>query len=159
MTPALRRQCEGKTSINTRKNKVYLSILGSSYKGHRKAFTFARYMAIHQAAHNKLEDCNEPIPETKEVSDFIAGISDAGLEAGITCALSDDRYSDNFEATQQFLGTLVANQAVHRQGKRGGNEDRKVASSSSGGAKGGGKVKKNKKKIEAHFYSNAEWSK
>ncbi len=156
---AWRRQCEGKTSINMRKNKAYLSISGSSYKGHRKAFTFAQYLTIHQAAHNELEDCDEPMPETRKVSDFIAGISDAGLEAGITCVLSDDRYSDDFEATQQFLGTLVANQAIHRQGKRGGNEDRKVASSSSGGAKGGGKSKKNKRKIEARFYSNAEWSK
>ena len=133
---ALRRQCEGKTSIKTRKNKAYLSISGSSYKGHRKAFTFAQYVAIHQAAHNELEDCNEPMPETKKVSDFIAGISDASLESGITCILSEDRYSDNFEATLQFLGTLVANQAVHRQGKRGGNEDRKVAATSGGGNKG-----------------------
>jgi hypothetical protein len=41
---ALRRQCEGKTSIKTRKNKAYLSISGSSYKGHRKTFTFAQYV-------------------------------------------------------------------------------------------------------------------
>jgi hypothetical protein len=116
-------------------------------------------VAIHQAAHNELEDCNKPMPEMKMVSDFIAGISDAGLEVGITCVLSNDCYSDNFEATQQFLGTFVAHQAVHRQGKRGGNEDCKVALSSSGGAKGGGKGEKNKKKIEACFYSNAKWSK
>jgi hypothetical protein len=71
---ALRRQCEGKTSANTRKNKAYLSISSSSYKGHRKAFSFAQYVAFHQAAHNELEDCGEPLPETKKVSEFIAGI-------------------------------------------------------------------------------------
>ena len=161
---ALRRQCEGKTSIQTRKSKAYLSISTSGYKGHRKAFTFAQYVAIHQAAHNELEDCNEAMPETKKVSDFIAGISDPTLDAGITCILSEDRYSGNFEATQQFLGTLVANQAVHRQGKRGASEDRKVAATSSavGATKGTGKGSKGKggkQKIENRYYPKAEWFK
>ncbi len=88
---ALRRQCKGKTSIKTRKNKAYLRISGLSYKGHRKALTFAQYVAIHQAAHNELEDCNEPMPETKKVSDFIAGISDASLDAGIICVTIQQR--------------------------------------------------------------------
>jgi hypothetical protein len=132
----LRRQCEGKTSIKTRKNKAYASISNLRYKGIRKQFTFAQYVAIHQAAHNELEDCNEAIPETKKVSNFLAGISDSSLESGITCVLSEDRYSDSFEATQQFLGTLVANQLVHRQGKRGGDEDRNVSSAEAGGGAG-----------------------
>ena len=154
---ALRRQCEGKTSINTRKNKAYLSISNSSYKGHRKAFSFAQYVAIHQSAHNELEDCNEEMPETKKVSDFIAGIHDPSLDAGITCVLSDEKYSADFEATQQFLGTLVANQTVHRQGKRGSTDDRKVAAAST---EGKGKTKsKSKKKIENRYYPKAEWFK
>jgi hypothetical protein len=158
---ALRRQCEGKTSIKTRKNKAYASIAGSRYKGVRKQFTFSQYVAIHQAAHNELEDCNEPMPETKKVSDFLAGISDSALDSGVTCILSDEKYSDDFEATQQFLGTLVANQIVHRQSKRGGDDERNASSaevSSKGGKKGNGKGK-TKKKIEARFYDNEEWSK
>ena len=158
---ALRRQCEGKTSIKTRKNKAYTSIAGSRYKGVRKQFTFAQYFAIHQAAHNELEDCGEPMPETKKVSDFLAGISDSSLDAGVTCVLSEDRYSEDFEATQQFLGTLVANQIVHRQGKRGSDEDRNasgVEAGDKGGKKSAGKGK-TKKKIEARFYDNDEWSK
>jgi hypothetical protein len=154
---ALRRQCEGKTSINTRKNKAYLSISSSSYKGHRKTYTFAQYVAIHQAAHNELEDCNEPMPETKKVSDFIRGISDPSLEAGVTCVLSDDKYSSDFEATQQFLGTLVANQAVHRQAKRVTNEDRKVSlTNSAAGTKGSNKKQKPQPRIGNRYYSNAE---
>jgi hypothetical protein len=157
---ALRRQCEGKTSIKTRKNKAYASISGSRYKGVRKQFTFSQYVTIHQAAHNELEDCGEPMPETKKVSDFLAGISDSALESGITCVLSDDRYSDDFEATQQFLGTLVANQIVHRQG--GGGEDERNASSLEASGKGGKKVAEKtglRKKIEARFYDSEEWSK
>jgi hypothetical protein len=82
---ARRRQGEGKTSIKTRKNEAYANIAGSRYKGIRKQFTFfQQYVAIHQAAHNELQDCNEPMPETKKVSDFLAGISDSSLETGVT---------------------------------------------------------------------------
>ena len=157
---ALRRQCEGKTSIKTRKNKAYGSIGSAVYKGIRKQFTFAQYVSIHQAAHNELEDCGEPIPETKKVSDFLAGISDSSLEPGITCVLSEDRYSDSFEATQQFLGTLVANQMIHRQGKRGTGDDRNVSMSEAGDKKNAGKgSNKAKKKLEARFYAREEWNK
>ncbi len=80
------RQCEGETSIKTRKNQDYASIAGSRYRGIRKQFTFSQYvLAIHQAAHNELEDGNEPIPETKKGSDFLAVISASTLESGITC--------------------------------------------------------------------------
>jgi hypothetical protein len=70
---ALRRQCEGMTSVKTRKNKAYASIANAVYRGIRKNFTFTQYVAIHQASHNELEDCNEAIPESKKVSDFLAG--------------------------------------------------------------------------------------
>lgn len=154
---ALKRQCEGKTSVKTRKNAAYLSIRQSNYRGARKAFTFAQYVAIHQNAHNELEDCGEAMPESKKVSDFIDGITDQSLSAGITCVMSEERYSDSFEATQQFLGTLVANQAVHNRGKRG--DDRNVSSAKGGKSGGGNKSKKGKsgKKLEARFYPRDEW--
>jgi hypothetical protein len=154
---ALKRQCEGKTSVKTRKNAAYLSIRQSNYRGARKAFTFAQYVAIHQNAHNELEDCGEAMPESKKVSDFIDGITDPSLSAGITCVMSEERYSDSFEATQQFLGTLVANQAVHNRGKRG--DDRNVSSAKGGKSGGGNKSKKGKsgKKLEARFYPRDKW--
>jgi hypothetical protein len=152
---SLRQQCEGKILVKTCKNKAYMSIASSNYRGIRKQFTFAQYVAIHQAAHNELEDCNEPIPETKKVSDFLSGISDSSLEAGITCVLSEDRYQDSFEATQQFLGTLVANQMIHRQAKRGGGDERNESSTES---RGNAHAKsKGKKKIEARSYPAEEW--
>jgi hypothetical protein len=156
---ALRRQCEGKTSVKTRKNKAYASIAGAVYRGIRKNFTFAQYVAIHQTGHNKLAACNEPIPEIKKVSDFFAGINDSSLEARITCVLSDDRYSDSFESTQQFLGTLVANQMIHRQGRKGTSDDSNVSSTEGGGNRSikGGKATK-KKRVAACFYSNKAWN-
>jgi hypothetical protein len=154
---ALKRQCEGKTSIKTRKNAAYVSIRQSNYREARKAFTFAQYVAIHQNAHNELEDCGEAMPESKKVADFIDGITDPSLAAGITCVMSEERYSDSFEATQQFLGTLVANQAVHNRGKRG--DDRNVSSTKGARSGGGNKSKKGKsgKKLEARFYPREEW--
>ena len=125
----------------------------SVYCGVRKQFTFAQYVALHQAAHNELDDCSEPIPETKTVSDSLAGISDSSLEAGITCVFSEDRYQD-FEETQQFLGTLVANEMAHCQSKSGDGDDQNVSSTDGGGkpaAKGKGK------KIAAKYYSLDEW--
>jgi hypothetical protein len=97
------------------------------------------------------------MPESKKVSDFIDGITDPSLSAGITCILSEEKYSDSFEATQQFLGTLVANQAVHNKGKRG--DDRNVSSTKGTKSGGGNKAKKGKsgKKLEARFYPRDEW--
>ena len=127
----------------------------STGKCQQKQFTFAKYLATHQTAHNELGDCNEPIPETKKVSDFLAGIADSSLEAGITCVLSEERYQDSFEATQPFLGTLVANQMIHHQAERGGGDERNV-SSAEGGGKAETKSSKGNKKLEARFYSADE---
>ena len=136
---ALRRQeCEGKTSIKTRKNKAYTSIANANYRGIRKQFTFAQYIAIHQTAHNELDDCNKPIPPSKKVQDFIAGINDPSVDAGITIVLGDDKYAEDFEATQQFLGTLVANQMIHRQAKCGSGDERNVSSTNGKHSTGGG---------------------
>ncbi len=111
------------------------------------------YVAIHLNAHDELEDSGEAMPESKKVSDFTDGITDQSLLAGSICVMSDERYSDSFEATQQFLGTLVANQAVHNRGKRG-EDDRNVSSAKGGKSGGGNKSKKRKtgKKLEARFY-------
>ena len=65
-------------------------------------------------------------------------ITDPSLSAGISCVMSEERYSDSFEATQQFLGTLVANQAVHNRGKQG--DDRNVSSAKGGKSSGGEQV-------------------
>ena len=61
--------------------------------------------------HNKLEDCNEAVPETKKVADFLAGISCPLLQMGLNIVMSDPMKLSNFDVTQQFLGTLVAYQA------------------------------------------------
>ena len=66
------------------------------------------------------------------------------MAAGITCVMSEEMYSISFEATQQFLGTLVANQAVHKNKGKRGNHDRNVSSTKVAKLGGGNKSKKGK---------------
>jgi hypothetical protein len=110
---ALHQQCEGGSSLLTCKNQAYASLKGAAYHGPRKAYAYQQYVALHQDAHIELEDCNEAVPETKEVSDFLAGISCPLLQMELNIAMSDPLKLSNFDVTQQFLGTLVANQANH----------------------------------------------
>ena len=72
---ALRQQCEGGSSLLTRKNQAYASLKGAVYRGPHKAYTYQQYVSLHQDAHNELEDCNEVVSETKKGADFLAGIS------------------------------------------------------------------------------------
>ena len=77
------------------------------------ANTYQQYVSLHQDAHNELEDCNEAVPETKKVADFLAEISCPLLQMGLNIVMSDPWKLSNFDVTQQFLGTLVAYQANH----------------------------------------------
>ena len=121
---ALCQQCEGGSSLLTCKNQAYASLKGAAYHGPCKAYTYQQYVALHQDAHNELEDCNEAVPETKKVADFLAGISCPLLQMGLNIVMSDPLKLSNFDVTQQFLGTLVANQANHNRIK---NDERGIS--------------------------------
>jgi hypothetical protein len=110
---ALYQQYEGGSSLLTCKNQAYARLKGAAYCGPCKAYTYQQYVALHQDAHNELEDCNEAVPETKKAADFLAGISCPLLHIGLIIVMSDPLKLSNFDVTQQFLGTLVANQANH----------------------------------------------
>jgi hypothetical protein len=72
----LRWQCEGTLAVQSRKAAAYAKIATARYNGQRRTFTFDNYVEIHQGARNTLLDLNEPVPETKKVTDFLAGITD-----------------------------------------------------------------------------------
>jgi hypothetical protein len=112
---ALFQQCEGGSYLHTCKN-AYLQesslckLERSSLLWTHKAYTYQQYVALHQHAHNELEDCNEAVPETKKVADFLAWKNCPLLQMGLNIVMSDPMRLSNFDATQQVLGTLVANQ-------------------------------------------------
>jgi hypothetical protein len=78
-------------------------------------------------AHHELYDCKEEVKESKKVDDFLKGIQDPTLQVGKTVVLSDPAKLEDFEATQQYLSTLVANMSNQSQ------SERHVSSASRGG--------------------------
>ena len=86
---ALRQQCEGGSSLLTSKNQAYASLKGAAYHEPCKAHTYQQYVPLHQDAHYELEDCNEAVPETKKVADFLAGISCPLLQMGLIILNTD----------------------------------------------------------------------
>ncbi len=74
---ALKAQAEGTSAKLTRKQAAYASIASSAYLGPCKGFSFANYVTLHQTAHNnELMDLDEPVSESKKVTDFLKGIRD-----------------------------------------------------------------------------------
>ena len=71
-------------------------IASSAYHGPQKGFTFSNYVTLHQAAHNELLDLDEPVAETKKVSDFLKGIRDPTLVTAKSVVLGDPAKLDDF---------------------------------------------------------------
>lgn len=147
---ALIRQNEGENSTLIRKQKAYSALNALSFEGTRKQWTFANFITAHQKQHNILEDCGEPVPETKKVTDFLAQIRDPTLEASIKVVLGDRTKLNSFELCQQYLSTCQASATVHNRNKRG----RQVAGIAT---EGGGSKKK--PKLEAKNYPKHIWYK
>jgi hypothetical protein len=79
---ALKTQAEGISAQLTRKQAAYAKLASAAYNGPRKGYDFSSFVAMHQDAHNELLDLDEPVPESKKVTDFLKGICDLLLAAG-----------------------------------------------------------------------------
>jgi len=106
---ALHCQCEGTSAIQSRKASAYAKISAAHYNGQHKTFTFDNYVEAHQSAHNTLADLGEAVPETKKVTDFLAGITDSRLSGAKDLVLGDAQKLQDFEACQQYFKTIVYN--------------------------------------------------
>jgi hypothetical protein len=115
---ALKTQAEGTSAKITRKNQAYASIASSAYHGPRKGFTFSNYVTLHQAAHNELLDLDEPVAESKKVSDFLKGIRDPTLVTAKSVVLGDAAKLDDFEECQQYFSTIVSNLSNQAKAER-----------------------------------------
>jgi hypothetical protein len=98
----LKAQAEGDFADTAKKNTAYSLIEKAHFSGKGK-FTLASYTAIHQSAHNKLEQCKEPVPETKKVTDYLLGITAPALITAKEITHSRNDLSTNFAACQQFM--------------------------------------------------------
>jgi hypothetical protein len=115
---ALKMQTEGTSAKLTRKQTAYASIASSAYLGPRKGFTFASNVTLHQAAHDELMDLDEPVSESKKVTDFLKGIRDPVLNTGKSIVLGDPGKLGNFEECQQYLSTIVQHMAAQSKSER-----------------------------------------
>ena len=63
----------------------------------------------HQQAHNELLFLEEPVAETKKVTDFLGGICDPKLETAIQSCMGDELKLTHFQLCQQYFKTIVEN--------------------------------------------------
>jgi hypothetical protein len=73
---------------------------------------------VHQGAHNTLLDLNEPVPETKKVTNFLASITDPRLSNAKDLILGDAQRLQDFESCQQYLKTLIYNKTTQEKHER-----------------------------------------
>jgi hypothetical protein len=123
----------------------------SSYRGPRRGYSFANYVSLHQEAHNELLDLDEPVPETKKVTDFLKGIQDPALAVGKSIVLGDPLKMSDFEECQQYLGTLIQNTGVQAK------LERNVSSTHTNGGGGGSGGSSLVDKVKGGTYSDAQW--
>ena len=72
-------------------------------------YTLLQYTSKMVRSHNELADLQEPMSETKKVSDFMKGIKNPKLSVGKTVVDGDNHKITDFEACQQYFATLVVN--------------------------------------------------
>jgi hypothetical protein len=138
---ALKTQCEGTASKNTRKNKAYASIANAAYSGQRRQYKFQDYRnAHHQTAHNEILDCNptEAVPESKKVANLLKGTTDPKSESAVSVVLGDPKMLNDFQILcQQYLSTTVENRATLDKSKERNISGVKSNKKSEKGEKGG----------------------
>jgi hypothetical protein len=115
---ALRRQYKGTSAVQSRKALAYAKIRSASYSRQKRTFTFDNYVEAHQEAHNTLADLNEPVPKTKKVTDFLAGITDSRLSNAKDLILGDMQKLQSFKICQQYLKTVVYNKSTQEKHER-----------------------------------------
>jgi hypothetical protein len=113
----------------------------------------------HQDGHNILADLDEPIQETKKVTDYVSCIIDPRLNNSKNVILGDVAKLQDFEACQQYLKTLVFNKSTqdkhekHIAGVHSPHDGRKQR-----GGKGEGGKSKTKEDLTKN-YTKPEWFK
>ena len=91
----MKRQAEVQSARTNRLTKAYGTLSTSTYTVKFK-YTFLQYTSKMVRAHNDLADLQEPMSETKKVSDFMKGIKDPKLSVGKTVVDEDNHKITDF---------------------------------------------------------------
>ena len=111
----MKRQDEGQSARTTGLTKAYGTLSTSTYTVKFK-YTFLQYTSKMVRAHNDMADLQEPMSETKKVSDFMKGIKDPKLSVGKAVVDEDNHKLTDFKACQQYFATLVVNGSTRDHG-------------------------------------------
>jgi hypothetical protein len=124
-------QNQGENSRIIRKQKAYARLQTLRFSGPRKSWTFAQYIKEHH-------DCKEPVPKSKKVTDFLAGITDTRLGNGLSVVYGNPNLLTNFDACQKYLQTIAASTRIYQLLQNGKHRNIGALSEESGkGGKGG----------------------
>ena len=97
---ALVSQMEGSSAVASRRNAAYAVLRTLRYTGQAK-FSFEEFVHLYKEAHVILIDEGEPVPETKKVTDLLAGVQDPRLASAITHIDGDRAKLESFEESQE----------------------------------------------------------
>ena len=101
---ALQEVEEGPAGKLLRRAVAYASISKATFTAKNKGWTFNQYVSVHEEAHNILSKEEEPVAETKKVTDFLDGIQCPELKQIKAICISDPKRLDDFQAmTAWFL--------------------------------------------------------
>jgi hypothetical protein len=103
----LKRQAEGTAAIASRKVSSYNVIRTATFTGQSGSYSLDKYIALHRKAHNELLLLGKPVPETKKVATFLAGITGEVLSTSKEVVAGSPTKNTNFEACQQYLKTII----------------------------------------------------
>ena len=146
---AIKAQAEGTAARHSKKAKAYAIIATASFTGQKGRTNLDTYIHQHQKAHNILKECDEPVPETKKVTDFLTGLTDPRLNTAKSVIHSDAAKLANFEQCQQYVKTIFNNIKISSQAAAG----RKIAAVQRKRRPGN----KNKPRVRAGHYEADEW--
>ena len=77
---------------------------------------------------------DEPVSESKKVTDFLKGIRDPNLNTGKSIVLGDPAKLGDFEECQQYLSTVVQNMSAQMKSER---QVSSATTADGGGGRGG----------------------
>ena len=98
---------EGDSSKTRNKQECYDAITKANYQGPRRNFDFSAYVAIHQNAHQDLIRLDEPIPENKNVRDFLNGITDPQCANIKLNVLSNPTFMNDFHEMVNYVASAI----------------------------------------------------
>jgi hypothetical protein len=114
----LKEQAEGPAAQEKRKSLAYQR-LQTKYSGYSRRFTFDDYIALYQKSFNELSFLEEPVPNTKKVTDFLGNITDPSFNMIKTCVYGTPGLRDDFSQMQQYAKQLYDQHLLENVGKRG----------------------------------------